>query len=676
MANRLQYETSPYLRQHADNPVDWYPWGEEALSRARQEDRPILLSIGYAACHWCHVMAHESFEDAETARLMNENFVNVKVDREVRPDVDSIYMNAVQSLTGQGGWPLTVFLTPEGKPFYGGTYFPPADRHGLPSFKRVLREVAAAYRHRRQEIERAGDLVVAQLAKMSPAAAGGLPGSEALAAAYRQLERTFDLACGGFGEQPKFPQPAAGELLLRLAKRGIGADSLAMAEKTLAEMASGGIYDQLGGGFHRYSVDRRWTVPHFEKMLYDNALLARFYLHAYQITGKSLYQRVATETLDYARREMMAAGGGFFASQDADTEGREGAFYVWTPAEVHETLGRDLGDFACRYFGVTAAGNFEGENVLTRRVDDAALAAELGIALPELEGRVWEARRLLWERREKRQHPAVDNKIIAGWNGLMLAAFAEAGGALGRPDYLQVAVDNAHFLRRSLLSGNRLFHTADPREPRLEGFLQDYAFVAEGLLSLYGATLHGEWLLLARQLAAAMVSRFWDDGEGAFFDTGTDHESLVVRPRDVYDNPMPSGASAATLLLYRLAAVEGNENYRRLAETSLSGVAETAARAPLAFANWLAALDFATATPREVAIVGSPDELETQLLARAVGAVYGPNLVVVGQEGAEGSPLLVDRGQLGGRPTAYYCEGYACRPPTTDPAELRAMVAG
>ncbi|MHB1004802.1 MAG: thioredoxin domain-containing protein [Chloroflexota bacterium] len=676
MANRLQNESSPYLRQHAENPVDWYPWGEEALERAQREGKPILLSIGYAACHWCHVMAHESFENLETARVMNDHFVCIKVDREERPDLDSIYMAAVQAMTGQGGWPLTMFLTPAGKPFYGGTYFPPADHLGLPGFRRLLREIAAEYRNKRAEIDGAGERIVNHLAQTSALPKGTLPGPEALTGAYARLRQLFDGVHGGFGRQPKFPQPLVGELLLRLSPRNLGEDALAMVETTLMQMAAGGIYDQLGGGFHRYSVDREWTVPHFEKMLYDNALLARLYLHAYQTTDKPLYRRIATETLDYLRRDVMSPEGGFFASQDADSEGREGAYYVWTPSEVDRVLGKEDGGFARGYFGVTAAGNFEGESILTHRVDDDALAMELRLSPPELATKAERVRGRLLAERQRRVPPGIDTKVLAGWNGLALGAFAEVGTSLGREDYLAIARRNADYLRSALMAGDRLYHSADSREPRLEGFLQDYAFVADGLLALYRATLEGEWLAMARRLGVAMVDRFWSEAEGAFYDSGIGHEGLVLRPRDVYDNAIPSGGAAATRVLYWLAAIADDGEFRRVADVSLSSVMALASRNPLAFSHWLGSLDYVTAPPREVAIVGAPADPATRALLAVVNGPYAPNLVVVGEQGTEGSPLLAGRVAHNSRPTAYYCEAYACHQPTIDPVQLRALLGG
>ncbi len=545
--NRLIYETSPYLRQHAHNPVDWYPWGEEALRRAREEDKPILLSIGYSACHWCHVMERESFENEQIAALMNQHFVNIKVDREERPDLDALYMGAVQAMTQHGGWPLTVFLTPDGVPFYGGTYFPPEPRHGMPGFPQVLLAVADAYRNRR------GDVVAqaARVRKFLEQANRSLPGrqdllqetllSQATTAALRQLDPRY----GGFGGAPKFPQPMTLEFLLRAWKRWSDPQPLHAVELTLEQMARGGIYDQLGGGFHRYSVDARWLVPHFEKMLYDNALLARLYLHAYQATGKVLYRRVAEETLDYVVREMTGPHGGFYSSQDADSEGVEGKFYLWTPEEVAAVLGeRDARAFNALY-DVTPQGNFEHRSILhlERPLDE--VAAELGMAPAELEAVVAWARPKLYAAREQRVRPGRDEKVITAWNGLMLRAFAEAARVLERPDYRGLAVRNAKFVLGTLWQNGRLLRTFKDGQARIPAYLEDYALYSGGLLTLYEATFDPRWFRAARELADQMLALFWEPGDEAFYDTGHDQEQLVARPREVTDNAMPSGNSAA-----------------------------------------------------------------------------------------------------------------------------------
>ena len=499
MPNRLINETSPYLQQHAHNPVDWYPWGEEALSRAEREDKPILLSIGYSACHWCHVMERECFENEEIARIMNENFVNIKVDREERPDLDAIYMDAVQAITGSGGWPLTVFLTPQLKPFYGGTYFPPEDRGGLPGFPRVLQTVAQAYRTRKGEVESAAAQIIAYLNRSVEKSREIEPLTEKMPGiAYTAIRASFDAQNGGFGSAPKFPQPMLLEFLLRQCCRTGDPLCILMVEHTLGRMAKGGIYDQIGGGFHRYSVDARWLVPHFEKMLYDNALLSRIYLHTYQATDKQIYRRIVEETLDYVLREMTDKDGGFYSSQDADSEGVEGKFYVWTPDEIMEALGKDEGELVTRYFGVTREGNFEGSNILSQVVETKALASELGIAPEELEARVARAKARLLELRAHRVPPHRDEKILADWNGLMLASMAEAASVLERDDYLKAAIANASFLIKALYDGETLKHSYKKEKGKVNGYLSDYALLCEGLLSLYQAGFQERWLSMLK----------------------------------------------------------------------------------------------------------------------------------------------------------------------------------
>ncbi len=677
--NRLIYETSPYLRQHAHNPVDWYPWGEEALRRAREEDKPILLSIGYSACHWCHVMERESFENEQIAALMNQHFVNIKVDREERPDLDALYMGAVQAMTQHGGWPLTVFLTPDGVPFYGGTYFPPEPRHGMPGFPQVLLAVADAYRNRR------GDVVAqaARVRKFLEQANRSLPGrqdllqetllSQATTAALRQLDPRY----GGFGGAPKFPQPMTLEFLLRAWKRWSDPQPLHAVELTLEQMARGGIYDQLGGGFHRYSVDARWLVPHFEKMLYDNALLARLYLHAYQATGKVLYRRVAEETLDYVVREMTGPHGGFYSSQDADSEGVEGKFYLWTPEEVAAVLGeRDARAFNALY-DVTPQGNFEHRSILhlERPLDE--VAAELGMAPAELEAVVAWARPKLYAAREQRVRPGRDEKVITAWNGLMLRAFAEAARVLERPDYRGLAVRNAEFVLGTLWQNGRLLRTFKDGQARIPAYLEDYALYSGGLLTLYEATFDPRWFRAARELADQMLALFWEPGDEAFYDTGHDQEQLVARPREVTDNAMPSGNSAAVETLLRLATFTGNAEYQRPAATVLRSLAEQLRQYPTAFGHLLEALDFYLSTPKEIVVLGPQPREDTQALLRTVFQRYLPNKVVAGADGPSSQvvvPLLDGREPLDGRATAFVCERFTCALPTSDPAVLASQL--
>jgi uncharacterized protein YyaL (SSP411 family) len=660
VANALARETSPYLRQHRDNPVDWLPWGDEALSRAREEDRPLLVSIGYSACHWCHVMERESFEDAETAAQMNERFVCVKVDREERPDVDAVYMEAVQLMTGQGGWPLNVFVTPEQVPFYGGTYFPPAPRYGMPSWRQVLAAVAEAWEQRRDEIREQGERMASRLAGASLLEPSAEPmRAAALDAAVAGLRAQFDSVDGGWGRAPKFPQASVLEFLLR---RGESSMSLF----TLRSMAGGGIHDQVGGGFARYSVDATWTVPHFEKMLYDNALLARAYLHGYQVSGDELLRRTAEETLEWALREMRAPDGGFYSALDADSEGVEGRFYVWTVDELREVLGADA-PVAIAWFGATAQGNFAevpGANVLESRGPE-----------PDAETRARIRARLL-EARERRVRPGLDDKRLAAWNALMISALADAGAVLDRPDLLDAARATAAFvLERMRDDHGRLLRTFNAGEARLGAYLEDHAFLLEALLTLHEATFEERWFVEARALADTLVERFADPERGGFFSTADDHEVLVARRKDLEDSPIPSGGSAAAFGLLRLAALTGEHEYERHAEGQLRLLHELARSHPGAFGHLLQALDFHLGPTRELALAG--DARGIGELAAVVREALRPHLVVTaGPGGDEGAvPLMRGRVPVGGRAAAYLCEGFACRRPVTDPGELRTLLA-
>ena len=680
MPNRLIDETSPYLLQHSENPVDWYPWGEEALHRARQEDRPILLSIGYSACHWCHVMERESFENADIAALMNEHFVNIKVDREERPDLDAVYMEAVQMMTGSGGWPMTVFLTPDGRPYYGGTYFPPEDRMGMPGFPRLLAAASQAYHTNKGEIERVTRQLAEQMGRTGQMPRGFTPlTTEVMHNAYSQLATQFDHLNGGFGNAPKFPQPMTPEFLLRYHQHGFNARALEMVELTLEKMAYGGMYDQVGGGFHRYSTDAYWLVPHFEKMLYDNALLARLYLHAWQVTGKALYRRITEETLDYVLREMTDANGGFYSAQDADSEGVEGKFFVWNPDELSPLLGEDA-ELVMGYYGVTERGNFEGANILNLARPPEEFARQRGVSEQDLETAVSRAKAILLEVREQRIHPLLDDKVLTSWNGLMLRAFAETGAALGRTDYLDAARRNAAFLLDNMRNGDgRLLRTWRSGQAKLLAYLEDYACLADGLLSLHEATLEPLWLNEAVSLANGMIALFWDEAAGGFYDTGSDHESLVIRPRDVFDNAQPCGGSVATDVLLRLAVITGNDDYSAKGATPLRALQQLLGRAPGATGHWLGALDFYVSLPKEIVIVGPAEDSKTRALLREVGPRYLPNRVVVGVENPsepplEDSPLLEQRVLQGGQPTAYVCENYACQLPVTEGAELAAQL--
>jgi uncharacterized protein YyaL (SSP411 family) len=685
MPNRLIDETSPYLLQHAHNPVDWFPWGEEALTRAQAEDKPILLSIGYSACHWCHVMEHESFEDEETARVMNANFISIKVDREERPDLDAIYMQAVQAISGHGGWPMTMFLTPDGKPFYGGTYYPPTPQHGLPAFKQVLESVASSYRSRKGEVTQSAAQLTEQLQTQSEPSMQREDLSRLLIdEAYGSLEKQYDKVQGGFGSAPKFPQPMNLEFVLRVYRRTRYPAALAMVENTLRKMARGGMYDQIGGGFHRYSVDSRWLVPHFEKMLYDNAQLVRLYLHAYQATGKEFYGQIARETLDYVLREMTNPHGGFYSTQDADSEGGEGKFYVWSAQETQEVLGAADGRVFNAYYDISAYGNFEGHNIPNVPRDEDAVAQELKITGAQLRETISRAKPKLYAARARRVWPGRDEKVLTAWNGLMLAAFAEAARILGREEYRQAALRNAEFLLRELSTRaagasqtRRLLRTWKDGRAKLNGYLEDYANLCEGLIVLYEATFDARWLYEARGLAEAMVDQFWSDALGGFYDTGRDHEALITRPRDVFDNATPSGGAVAASVLLRLAAMFGDEDAARRSVESLKGVSALMKRYASGFGQWLSALDFYLGHPKEIAFIGEPAAPGSQVLIDAIFRPYLPNRVILqksnGTEGV-GGPLLEGKNMLGDRPTVYVCQNYACQAPVTDVPTLKAQL--
>ena len=672
MPNHLQNETSPYLLQHVDNPVDWYPWGEEAMRLASKQDKPILLSVGYAACHWCHVMAHESFEDEATAEQMNADFINVKVDREERPDIDSIYMQAVNAMIGRGGWPMTVFLTPDGKPFYAGTYFPDEPRHGMPSFRQILTGVTQAWQRDRENVVGSASEVADQLQALSGVGFEEQPlDEEIFRSAQRGLGQRFDATWGGFGEAPKFPQPMTIEFLLRQSLRGEAGHALEMAEVTLQKMAEGGMYDQVGGGFARYSVDHRWLVPHFEKMLYDNAQLARVYLHAWQVTDNHFYRRIAEETLDYVLLEMRHEDGGFYSSQDADSEGVEGKFYVWSADEIREALGEDA-DVFMQIYGVSDEGNWEGHNVLNLRVEPKRLAAQLGIDAGGLDARLAAARTKLYELRSKRVWPGLDDKVLTSWNGLMLAAFAEAGQALRRPDYIEAAISNADFLHRTMRrDSGRLFRTWKAgSDPKYNAYLEDYAYLADGLLALYEATLEARWVDWARELADLMLAHFRDSENGGFYDTSDDHEQLIHRPKDLQDNAVPSGNSMAASVLTRLSLLAGRGDYWQVAEQSTATMIKFMSEYPSGFGQWLNVASFILGEPREIALVGSREELAP--LLEVVRDGYRPfQVVAAGDESEEpGLPLLENRSRVDGKATAYVCRQFVCKAPVTDPKEL------
>jgi uncharacterized protein len=678
--NALIHETSPYLLQHAHNPVDWYPWGEEALEKARTEGKPILLSIGYSACHWCHVMAHESFEDADIAALMNENFVNIKVDREERPDLDQIYMSAVQMMTGHGGWPMTMFLTPEGVPFYGGTYFPPADRFNMPGFPRVLLSVAEAYRSQGEQVASTATAMLGELRRMGLAEESReVLTAEVLDSSYRRIAANYDRVNGGFGGAPKFPPAMTLEFLLHIHYRTRSDETLAIITDTCRKMAEGGMYDQLGGGFHRYSVDAKWLVPHFEKMLYDNALLSRLYLHVYQVTRDEFYRRIAEEILDYVVREMTDSSGGFYSSQDADSEGEEGKFFVWSRQEVIDTLGESDGAIFSDYYDVTDQGNFEGHNILHVKDSIEAIASKHNLSIEQAREIIEKGRRKLFELRERRVKPGRDEKVLTAWNGLMLASFAEASAILDRADYGQVARANAKFLLSDLMRDGLLLRSYKAGESKLNAYLEDYANLIHGLIALYEATGELEWLENAIGLADKMIEQFWDDEAGGFFFTGKSHEQLIVRSKEWFDNATPSGNSVAAFSLLRLALLTANDDYRRRAVTILRLMADQLRRYPSAFGFALAALDFYISSPIEVAIVGDGSDRRMGDLIQAFWSLYLPNRILAlcaksFDEAASRIPLLTGRDTLSTRPTAFVCEGYACKTPALSAVELLSQL--
>jgi uncharacterized protein len=656
--NRLADETSPYLQQHKDNPVDWYPWGEEAFEKAKAEDKPILLSVGYAACHWCHVMAHESFEDSGTAEVMNDLFVNVKVDREERPDVDAIYMEAVQALSGHGGWPMTVFLTPDGRPFFGGTYFPPTARQGLPSFTELCRAMSEVWKERREDVlTQAAELTTA-LGRSTEITSTGdpLPGPEAIAAARNVLLQRFDNRWGGFGAAPKFPQPDLLELLLRAWRRDGSDDTLAMVTVTLDAMAAGGMYDHLGGGFARYSTDARWLVPHFEKMLTDQGLLVGVYLHAWQATGEERFLQVLSETIDYVRRDLRHPDGGFFSSEDADSEGVEGKFYVWSEAEVRSLVG-DAADEVVEWFGITPGGNFEGANILHRPVRGELRRSDA----------VESARRMLFEAREKRVRPGLDDKVLTEWNGLFISSLAAAGAATGREDWLDDARAGADFLLANLRrpDGRWLRGWQGGRPGRPLAFAADYAAMVDAFTRLGEATGEARWTSEARSAADSMLELFWDDKAGGLFTNGSDAETLITRSKDLVDNAVPSANGNAASALLRLGALVGEGYYTQRGEDILSLLAGMIRQHPTAFSRTLAVADLVAAGVTEIAIVG--DRLD---LVRAVQARYLPNAVLAWGEPYP-SPLFEQRKDG----MAYVCRNYACQAPVSDVDALVAQLA-
>lgn len=661
--------------QHAHNPVNWFSWGDAAFEKAQKEDKPILLSIGYSACHWCHVMERESFENEKIAEIMNENFINIKVDLEERPDVDQIYMTFIQITSGHGGYPLNVFLTPDKKPFFGGTYFPPEPRHNMASFPQILESIAEAWREKREDIIYSADEVLSEIRRISQVEAAGENLSESLLdAAFQKFVSSFDKTNGGFGGAPKFPPAMSLEFLLRFYKSEDNRIALEIVRKTLDKMANGGIYDQLGGGFHRYTVDAIWLVPHFEKMLYDNAQLARIYAHFYQITKDDFYKRIATETLDYVKREMLDAGGGFYSAQDADSEGVEGKFFVWKPEETEEILGAENGRIFNFYYDVSDAGNFEGENILNIKNSIAETAEVFDISEEKVKEVLERGREKVFQKRETRIKPFRDEKVLTAWNGLMLAAFAEASAIFQNEEFLEVAKKNADFILENLRENEYLLRTWKNGTGKLNAYLEDYANFADGLIELFQVSGEAKYLKEARNIADKMIAEFWDAEQGGFFFTGENHEELLVRSKDFYDNATPSGNSVAADVLLKLSHLLGDEKYARIAVTVLRLVAAQIKRYPQAFGRALSAMAFYFASVKEIVIIGeNGNELE-----REIWDEYLPNKVVVLAQNADESadliPLLENREKVEGKPTAYVCENFTCQKPVTAAAELKRQL--
>jgi len=682
--NRLIQEKSPYLLQHAHNPVDWHPWGEAAFARARAEDKPVFLSVGYATCHWCHVMAHESFEDDEVARVLNESWVSIKVDREERPDVDQVYMAACQALTGQGGWPLSAFLTPEGKPFYAGTYFPKTGRFGRPGFIDLLGMLAEKWRTEREIVIKAADQLTGVLAGPEPGpVSDAAPGLESLEKAYTHLARSFDPQWGGFGQAPKFPMPHQLTFLLRWHRRRPDSQALEMVEKTLAAMRHGGIFDQVGLGFHRYSVDEKWLAPHFEKMLYDQALLAMAYLEACQVTGQDFYARTAREIFEYVRRDMTSPEGGFYAAEDADSEGREGLFYLWRPEEVVDVLGEEGARIFSRFYDVTDQGNFEDQTSIPRiTVPAEAFARREGLTLEELEGRLDEDRQKLFARREGRVRPLKDDKILTAWNGLMIAALAKGAQILGREAYARDAARAASFILSRMKTGQggllRRYRLGDAALP---GYLDDYAYFVWGLIELYEATFDPAWLEEALALSKTMEAWFGDEDGGGFYFSGRGNEELIARKKEAYDGALPSGNAVAALNLLRLGRMTGDPGLEALADKTIRAFAGQLIEYPGAHAFFLQALDFAIGPAREIVIAGDPEAPDSVAVVQAVRKRFQPGRVLLfkpdgeaGRRLAELAPFVREMGPEDGRATVYVCQDHACRRPVSDPGLLSEVL--
>jgi len=676
MTNRLADATSPYLLQHADNPVDWYRWGEEAIGKAKREDKPIFLSIGYAACHWCHVMAHESFEDSETAAILNKHFVPIKVDREERPDLDGIYMAAVTALTGQGGWPMSVFLTPGLEPFYGGTYFPPRPMHGLPAFKEVLLTLARYWLEKRAELLSTGENVARHLQEqVRGREQAGQFSPDALAGATRHLVQSYDWQHGGWGRAPKFPQAMALDFLL-IQREPENKKRIELVEHALRAMARGGMYDVVGGGFSRYSTDNEWRVPHFEKMLYDNALMARAYLHAYQVSSKPFFRRVVEETLDFVSLELRDELGGFYSSLDADSEGMEGKYYLWTLEEIRGAFGEKDEVFEAAY-GLGEEGNLQEEIILQRAVDNGELANQFGLTEEEVRERLDRRHAELLRARQERVPPATDDKVITSWNGLMMAAYAEAARVLGNEDYLKTAQENADFLLASLREGAGLRRSWRKGRTSGDAFLEDYAALILGLIELYQSDFDSRWYAAMHKLTEEMARKFRDPA-GGFFDTAEDAEAVILRPKDLQDNAVPSGNALAAEALLKVAAYSENEEWRQMGEETLRLAAKQAEAYPLAFSRWLSAASLNEKGIRQAAVIGDLDDPKTQELIKELRRGFRPNLISAASEypAPEDAPdLLKGRKMVDGKPTVYVCENFMCNQPVNSAEDFKAQLA-
>ncbi|MHC4124269.1 MAG: thioredoxin domain-containing protein [Planctomycetota bacterium] len=680
--NRLIKENSPYLLQHAHNPVNWFAWGKEAFEKAKEENKPIFISIGYSTCHWCHVMEHESFENEEIAKIMNENFISIKVDREQRPDIDSIYMNAVQAMTGSGGWPLSVFCTPEGKPFYSGTYFPPRDSFGRVGFPKLLSTIANAWQERQAELVGSANNMAQILEKICKPQGKGKLSIDLLEKSYANLESAFDDRDGGFGTAPKFPQPGNLSFVMNYWYRTKNDKALSMVEKTLDKMANGGMYDQLGGGFHRYSTDKMWLVPHFEKMLYDQALLSRVYLKAYKITGKKKYVKIVNEIFDYVLRDMTDSKGGFYSAEDADSEGSEGLFYVWELKEIEVVLGKKNADIFNDYYGVTKAGNFEeAKNILNISKAIKQTAEKFNTNNAEIEKILLESRERLFKHREKRVRPHKDDKIITAWNGLMISALAEGGAVLAEEKYIKAAETAAGFILTELQGNGRLMRYYRKGKAVGYGFLDDYAFTITGLLDLYEATFDAKWLEEAKKLTKQMTDLFEDKKNGGFFQVGRDSEQLIVHNKPSYDGAVPSGNSIAVIALLRLGKLTMDSTLTEKGEKLLENFSGQLAQSPTSFTTMLRAVDFLLGPSQEIVITGAFQEADTQEMIKLIRGKFLPNAVVIFHDtGKEGkaiekiAPFVVNQTAIAGKATAYVCENFACKKPTNDINELESLL--